>query len=241
VTKLIETPCDALVWAADLHDAERLLSTALERFGDKVALATSVSAEDQVVTDLLCHLTQRPRIFTLDTGRLPQETYDTIAATEERYGIRIKVLFPDCAEVRAMVDEHGLNLFHKSVELRRRCCYVRKVLPLRRELATLKAWITGLRREQTLTRAGVERVEWDEANGLVKINPLADWDTQQVWDYIREHDVPYNPLHDRGYPSIGCAPCTRAVRCTEELRAGRWWWEAPEHKECGLHRADQRR
>lgn len=225
-------------WASELDAAlpEQLLSNALSRFGDRVALATSLSAEDQVVTDLLCRLTPHPRVFTLDTGRLPQETYDAIAATEERYGIRIKLLFPDRQEVEAFLAEHGPNAFYRGEDLRKRCCHLRKVLPLRREQATLDAWITGLRREQSVTRAQVAKVEWDADSRLVKINPLADWTLHQVWDYIRAHDIPYNALHDRGYPSIGCAPCTRAVRCTEDIRAGRWWWERPEHKECGLHR-----
>jgi phosphoadenosine phosphosulfate reductase len=148
------------------------------------------------------------------------------------------VLFPDPRDVEAMVNRHGPNLFLQSVELRKECCRVRKVLPLRRELAALDAWVTGLRREQADTRIGLDRIEWDDANGLYKVNPLADWTTEQVWEYIRAHDVPYSRLHERGYPSIGCAPCTRAVDPGEDLRAGRWWWELPEHKECGLHWKD---
>ena len=177
-------------------------------------------------------------IFTLDTGRLPQETHDALDATRKRYGITIDVLVPDRAELEAMVREHGSNLFYASIENRKRCCHVRKVAPLRRKLGQLDAWICGLRREQAATRTAIERVEWDEANGLVKLNPLADWTTEQVWDYIRRYDVPSNPLHARGYPSIGCSPCTRAVAPGEDIRAGRWWWETPEQKECGLHVVD---
>lgn len=219
---------------------EALLALLAGRFGPRMALATSLGAEDQVLTDMLCKQASNPQVFTLDTGRLPPETYDTIDATNRRYGIRIEMLFPDREQVERMVREGGPNLFYDSVENRKRCCFVRKVEPLRRKLATLDAWITGLRREQAVTRAEVPPVQWDEGNGLIKVNPLADWTTEQVWDYIRRHDVPYNPLHDKGYPSIGCAPCTRAVAPGEDLRAGRWWWEQPEHKECGLHVVDGR-
>ena len=215
--------------------AEGFVLHVARRFGDRVALSSSLGAEDQVLTDMVCRLTPRFRIFTLDTGRIPEETYDVIAATNERYGIRITVLFPDREEVESMVNKEGPNLFYRSVEARRLCCRVRKVLPLRRQLKELGCWMTGLRRKQSTTRTALRRVEWDEANGLVKANPLVDWTTKQVWDYIREHKVPYNRLHDLGYPSIGCAPCTRAVSAGEDLRSGRWWWELPDHKECGLH------
>jgi len=222
--------------------ADRLLATVLDRFGDRIALASSMSCEDQVVTDMLCGISPADelRIFTIDTGRLPQETYDVIEATHERYGVRFKVLFPERHEVEEMVAEGGVNLFYDSVEARKRCCHVRKVIPLQRELASLDAWITGLRREQSVTRTDVERVEWDEANGLVKINPLADWSEDRVWEYIRRKNVPYNRLHDRGFPSIGCAPCTRSIAKGQDPRSGRWWWEQPEHRECGLHVVDGR-
>jgi len=212
-----------------------LLERAVERFGPRAALATSLAAEDQVVTDMLCRACATPRIFTLDTGRLPQETHDTIAATNARYGIRIRVLFPDRHDVEELVADGGPNLFYGSVAARKRCCHVRKVVPLQRELATLDAWITGLRREQALTRRAIEPIAWDEANGLVKVSPLADWTEEQVWAYIHVHDVPYNRLHDEGYRSIGCAHCTRPVEPGDDVRAGRWWWETPEQKECGLH------
>jgi len=220
--------------------AEGLLAAVLRRFGERAALASSLGAEDQVVTDMLCRIVPGPAIFTLDTGRLPPETYDAIEATRRRYGVKIEVLFPDRAEVEAMVTEAGPNLFYASVEARRRCCQVRKVAPLRRKLAGLEAWITGLRRGQSPTRQSVARVEWDEVHGLIKVNPLADWTSEQVWEYLRRHDVPYNRLHNLGYPSIGCAPCTRAVPPGEDARSGRWWWERADQKECGLHVVDGR-
>lgn len=216
-------------------DAPGVLRYAVRRFGHRVALATSLGAEDQVLTHMIAGMDPAPAIFTLDTGRLPEETCELIEATRRRYGLAIEVLFPDREDVEALVNEAGPNCFRRSLELRKRCCHVRKVLPLRRKLASLDAWITGLRREQAPTRAGLPVAEWDEPNGLVKFNPLADWTAEGVWDYVREHNVPYNALHDRGYPSIGCAPCTRAVEPDEDIRAGRWWWESPEHKECGLH------
>jgi phosphoadenosine phosphosulfate reductase len=215
--------------------AEELLAYALDRYGDRVALASSFGAEDQVVTDMLARRSKLARVFTLDTGRLPQETYDVLDATRKKYGLTIRVLFPDREQVEAMVAEQGVNLFYQSIENRKRCCEVRKVIPLKRELATLDAWITGLRREQSAARQQVQRVSWDEGNGLLKFNPLADWTWDEVWTYIRKNDVPYNALHDRHYPSIGCAPCTRAVADGEDPRGGRWWWEQDQQRECGLH------
>lgn len=216
-------------------EPRELLAAVLERFGDRVALASSFGAEDQVLTDLLCGLTARPQVFTLDTGRLPEETYQLFEQTEARYGIRIEVLFPDADAVSRMVDEHGINLFRDSVENRKLCCRIRKVLPLQKRLSGLDAWICGLRKEQSVTRREMEPVEWDDQFGLIKINPLADWSTEQVWDYVERRQVPTHALHAKGYPSIGCAPCTRAVAPGEDIRSGRWWWEQPEHKECGLH------
>jgi phosphoadenosine phosphosulfate reductase len=216
-----------------------ILRWALDRFHPRIALASSFQAEESVLIDMLFRLRGSAfRVFTLDTGRLNQETYDCMDAIRERYGIQIEVFFPDAARVESMVREHGLNLFYRSVELRRLCCGVRKVEPLGRALAGLDAWITGLRREQAVTRSGVAKIEFDsDHGGILKINPLADWTREQVWDYVRKNALPYNRLHDQGYPSIGCAPCTRAVRPGEDLRAGRWWWESPESKECGLHLA----
>ena len=216
-----------------------IVSWALAHFGaDKVALASSLGAEDQVLTDMLFKISSAPTIFTLNTGRLPQETLDCLKATEAKYGFRCKVFEPDAAAVNKMVTEKGLDLFYESVENRKLCCHVRKVEPLKRALKGLKAWICGLRREQSVTRANLNIIEWDQANGLYKINPLIDWTEKQVWDYIHTNKVPYNKLHDQGYPSIGCAPCTRAVKPGEDVRAGRWWWEHPDKKECGLHFKD---
>ncbi len=217
---------------------DEFLGFVWNHFGDKIALASSLSAEDQVITHILCGITKKPRIFTLDTGRLPQKTYDVIEATYKKYGLRIKMLFPDAKSVEEMINNDGPNLFYDSIEARKKCCFVRKVAPLRQELSTLDAWVTGLRRDQAATRSDVERIEWDEANGLVKINPLADWSNDNVWKFIRDNNVPYNLLHDDGYPSIGCEPCTRGVAEGEDIRSGRWWWEKPEQKECGLHVVD---
>jgi phosphoadenosine phosphosulfate reductase len=220
---------------AERLEAQDIVRLVHQRFGRKVALSSSFGAEDMVLIDMLMKVDPRARIVTLDTGRLPQETYNVMDAVRERYGAAIEIFFPQAEAVQAMVAEHGLNLFYHSVENRKLCCGVRKMEPLRRALAGLDAWMTGLRREQSVTRTDVHAVEWDESNKLVKVNPLADWTRDDVWRYIREHNVPYNALHDRGYPSIGCLPCTRAVQPGEHERAGRWWWEHPETKECGLH------
>jgi phosphoadenosine phosphosulfate reductase len=219
----------------DSLDAAGMLGAVAAEFGERIAFATSFGAEDQVITHLLSKLEKRVQIFTLDTGRLHQETYNIMEQTRKHYGINIKVLVPDTRVLEKLLSDNGPNLFYESVELRKRCCYVRKVEPLRRKLAELDAWICGLRREQAITRNTLERIEWDEANGLVKINPLADWTNEKLWEFIRENHIPYNVLHDRGYPSIGCAPCTRPIDNGEDIRAGRWWWEHPATKECGLH------
>jgi len=216
-------------------DAAGLLDKMAEQFGGKTAFATSFGAEDQVITHLLSQIEKPVQIFTLDTGRLPQETYNVMEQTRRHYNINIEVLVPDSGQLEKLLYEHGPNLFYKSVELRKQCCHVRKVEPLRRKLAGLDAWICGLRREQGVTRNALERIEWDESNGLIKINPLADWTNEQLWKFIRENHVPYNVLHDRGYPSIGCGPCSRPIYKGEDIRAGRWWWEHPATKECGLH------
>ena len=216
---------------------KEILAWTFEVYHPRVALACSFQAEESVLIDMMHSLRGSDfRIFTLDTGRLNQETYDCMDAIRERYGVRPEVFFPDAARVEGMVHEHGLNLFYKSVEFRKMCCGIRKVEPLNRALKELDAWMTGLRREQAVTRADVRKVEIDKDHGgIIKINPLADWSHKQVWDYIRANNLPYNKLHDLGYPSIGCAPCTRAIQPGEDIRAGRWWWENPETKECGLH------
>jgi phosphoadenosine phosphosulfate reductase len=214
---------------------EAVLRWAQATFGDQVAMATSLGAEDQVLTAMVAEATPTLAIFSLDTGRLFQESYELWQLTEKTYGLRIRQMFPNQAAVETMVREHGINLFYDSVENRKLCCGVRKIEPLRRALSGLKAWITGLRREQSVTRESLPVVQWDAANGLIKINPLWSWTQDQVWDYIKARQVPYNSLHDKGFLSIGCASCTRAVKPGEDLRAGRWWWENPEQKECGLH------
>jgi len=214
--------------------AQEVLEWAIRKFGSKVALASSFGAEDIVLIDMLAKLSGKVKVFTIDTGRLHQEMYNLMDTIREKYDIPIEVHFPT-EEVEEMVKKHGLNLFYKSAELRTLCCHVRKVEPLKRALSGLDAWITGLRREQAPTRASTKKVEIDHANGgIVKINPLTDWNSQQVWTYIRENNVPYNALFDQGYTSIGCVPCTRPIKPGEDPRAGRWWWEKGA-KECGLH------
>ncbi|MCM8792511.1 MAG: phosphoadenylyl-sulfate reductase [Candidatus Omnitrophica bacterium] len=218
------------------NTAEEILRWANENFGSKVAIASSFGAEDVVLIDMMLKINPKCRIFTLDTGRLPQETYNVIESIKEKYKVNIDFYFPDRKKVEEMVNNYGPNLFYNSVELRRLCCNVRKVEPLNRALKGLSAWICGLRREQSITRQEIKKVEIDNVHHqIIKINPLADWKEKQVWDYIRENNVPYNVLHDRGYPSIGCLPCTRAIKPGQDIRWGRWWWESPEHKECGLH------
>lgn len=215
---------------------QSVLQWAVEEYGSKVSLACSFGAEDVVILDALVKMDLRARVFVLDTGRLHEETYAVMDRCRKRYGIEFDVFSPDAGQLQSMLRMKGPNPFFTSVENRKECCSIRKVEPLRRALQGQRAWITGLRREQAVTRYGLAKVELDlEHGGIVKINPIADWTEGQVWEYIRSNDVPYNELHDRGFPSIGCAPCTRAVQPGEDIRAGRWWWEAPEHKECGLH------
>jgi len=200
-----------------------------------VALASSLGAEDMVLTDTILTSGLPIAIFTLDTGRLPQETLELLARIRHRYAHDIEVYRPEAQEVDRYVGEFGQNAFYESVELRKACCHIRKVEPLARALAGREAWLTGLRRAQSATRADAPLREFDAVHGMVKCNPLADWSESQVWAYIRERNVPYNALHDRGYPSIGCEPCTRAIRPGEDVRAGRWWWESNDSRECGLH------
>ena len=200
--------------------------------------ASSLAAEDMVLTDLILRAKLPIRIFTLETGRLHQETLGMLDRVREVYGYDIEPFRPDPAAVDAYVQQNGLNAFYDSVEMRKECCRIRKVDPLNRALAGQRAWITGQRRSQSATRTELHVQEDDAAHGMAKFNPLADWSEEDVWHYIRSNNVPYNPLHDRGYPSIGCEPCTRAIQPGEDVRAGRWWWENPESKECGLHVVD---
>ncbi len=199
------------------------------------AFANSLGAEDMVLTDLIVKAGLPIEIFSLDTGRLPLETYDLMAAVQTHYGLKLKIYFPQASTVEDYVRANGINAFYESIELRKGCCYVRKVEPLQRALAGKQAWITGMRAQQAATRDGLAVRLFDEANGLEKFNPLSDWTEKEVWTYIKQNGVPYNALHDKFYPSIGCAPCTRAISLGEDVRAGRWWWENADTKECGLH------
>lgn len=217
-------------------EPEDVLTFLLNEYKGKTALASSLGAEDQALTDMICRTDKSVRIFTLDTGRLFQETYNLIEKTNKKYGISIEIFFPDSSQVEKMVKEKGINLFYESVENRKLCCNIRKQEPLKRAFKGLELWICGLRRGQSITRYSTPLAEWDEANNLIKINPLYDWTEKQVWDYIKKNNVPYNVLHDQEFPSIGCQPCTRAVKHGGDIRSGRWWWEEPENKECGLHK-----
>ncbi|MCW3806490.1 phosphoadenylyl-sulfate reductase [Plebeiibacterium marinum] len=213
-----------------------VISYFLEKYDDKIALASSLGAEDQVLTQMILSVNNNARIFTLDTGRLFPETYDLIDRTNKRYKTKLEVYFPKSENVQKMVVQKGINLFYDSIENRKECCYNRKLEPLKRAFEGLDAWICGLRADQSVTRTDIQIVEWDENNNILKINPLANWSEKDVWDYIKENGIPYNPLHDKDFPSIGCQPCTRAVLEGEDIRAGRWYWENPDTKECGLHK-----
>jgi phosphoadenosine phosphosulfate reductase len=216
---------------ATLKDTLRAIAAEFQ----PVALANSLGAEDMVLTDLIVTEGLGIEIFSLDTGRLPAETYDLMAEVDSRYGLKLKLYYPNHESVEILTRNHGINPFYDSVELRKACCHARKVQPLQRALAGKQAWITGLRAQQAVSRANLPEREFDADNGLEKFNPLATWSEKEVWAYIRLHGVPYNKLHDQFYPSIGCAPCTRPVAIGEDVRAGRWWWENPDSKECGLH------
>ncbi len=220
------------------HDAEAILRWAGETYGKRVVLASSFGPEDVVLIDLISRSETNIDVFMLDTGRLHPETYELVERVRNQYKIGVSILFPAPEDVEPMVSENGVNGFYQSVDARKACCGARKLKPLVRALAGREAWITGLRREQNITRTDTKVVELDLMHGgLVKINPLVDWTKDQVWTYIEHHNVPYNPLHDRGFASIGCAPCTRAIQAGEDERAGRWWWEQKDSRECGLHPA----
>jgi phosphoadenosine phosphosulfate reductase len=215
--------------------AEALVEWAAVNFGSSAGLASSFGVEDMVLMDMICKTEPRITIFTLDTGRLPEETYRVMDEARFKYNAKIEVYFPDSKRIEDMVGQHGMNLFYDSVENRKMCCGVRKVESLNRALKDKKAWLTGLRRDQIFTRADTAKITVDsDHGGILKISPLADWTSDQVWDYVRANKVPYNRLHDQGFPSIGCEPCTRAVKVGEDPRSGRWWWEQGV-KECGLH------
>ena len=217
-------------------DPKQILKRCAELFKGNLAFASSLGFEDQLITHFIATEKLPIGIFTLDTGRLFPETYDLIEITNARYKINIRVMFPDAKDVEEMVNSKGVNLFYESVENRKLCCYIRKTKPLIRALEGLDAWVTGLRREQSVTRVNMQIVEWDAMHGLVKINPLLKWTAKEVEDFVRRENIPYHKLHDQGFPSIGCQPCTRAVKPGDDIRSGRWWWELPEQKECGLHK-----
>jgi len=214
---------------------DEVLSYLSDKYGNRLAFASSLGLEDQVLTYYLSKIGSQAKIFTLDTGRLFPETLDLLDKTNKRYDANIEVFFPDPVRVEEMVNSKGINLFYESIENRKLCCHIRKILPMKRALKGIDIWITGLRAEQSVTRKGLTMVSWDENFGLIKVNPLINWTEEDAWQLIREHDIPYNPLHDKGYPSIGCLPCTRAIEPGQDIRSGRWWWEQPDHKECGLH------
>jgi phosphoadenosine phosphosulfate reductase len=225
----------ALSVLTEVADPSVVLAAVEARFGDRAAIATSFGVEDIVLMHLAKAHAPSARFFTLDTGRLHQETYEVMDAFRRRFGVAIDVYAPETKAVEALVGAHGPMSFRDGVSERKACCAIRKLEPLKRALAGKAAWVTGLRREQADSRANVDVVSFDDAWGLWKFNPLAALTKADVWAYVREYRLPYNRLHDVGYPSIGCAPCTRAVAATEDDRAGRWWWEQLEHKECGLH------
>jgi len=218
-----KTPQDVIKWAIDnLHP--------------RLAIASSFGAEDVVIIDMTMKINPKARVFTLDTGRLNQETYDVMDQVREKYNINIEVMFPDQNEVEQMVRVNGMNLFYQSTGNRKLCCGIRKVHPLNKMLSKLDGWITGLRADQTDVRSTAQKIEIDgQHNNIIKINPIIEWTWEQTWDYIKKNNVPYNKLHDRGFPSIGCEPCTRAIKSGEPQGAGRWWWESDGQKECGLH------
>jgi len=224
----------------DSQSSEQVLGYALEKFHPRIALSNSLQTEDMVVLDIAWRIEPKVRVFTLDTGRLHQETYDMMDRVRDHYGVKLEVLFPDAAEVQAMVNAKGLNLFYESVENRHECCGLRKVKPLQKALAGLDAWVTGLRRDQWASRTNIQKIEIDAANGgIIKFNPIADWTQELLDEYVKAHNVPRHALYSKGFTSIGCLPCTRATQPGENPRAGRWWWEQEGQKECGLHVREQ--
>ena len=217
-----------------IEQVKTLLAEAVRDFSP-VTFSNSLGAEDMVLTDIIAQHQPDIEMFSLDTGRLPQQTCDLMQEVRKRYSVPLKIYFPDSARVDAYVTLNGVNGFYDSVENRKACCHIRKVEPLKHALAGKRAWITGMRRDQAVTRGSMEVSSFDADHGLQKFNPLLDWINAEVWEYLKQNDVPYNRLHDKFYPSIGCAPCTRAVTPGEDIRSGRWWWENPQNKECGLH------
>jgi len=215
-----------------------MLDVIVKHYGDDLILASSLGLEDQLLTYHLVNINPKMRIFVLDTGRLNQETYDVLAKTKEKYNINYEIYFPDQNKVERLIANKGPNSFYESVENRKECCHIRKTESLDRVLKTAKAWITGLRKNQSVTRTDLKLCEYDQSRNMIKINPLINWSYEEIFNDIKRYEIPYNVLHEQGYPSIGCAPCTRAIQPGEDQRAGRWWWETPEQKECGIHIVD---
>jgi thioredoxin-dependent adenylylsulfate APS reductase len=224
--------------AVELDDKEpqEVIAWTLDRFGDRAAVCTSFQIDGMAILDMAWRIDPKVRVFAVDTGRMHQETYDLIDRVRERYEMNIEIYYPEAKELATFVSREGINPFYRSVPLRLRCCEIRKVNPLLKVLDGLDAWITGLRRDQWASRSNIRKVEIDgDHGGIAKVNPLADWTEEEVWEYIRANDVPYNALYDQGFTSIGCTPCTRPTREGEDKRAGRWWWEKNAPKECGIH------
>ncbi|MDE3236005.1 MAG: phosphoadenylyl-sulfate reductase [Bacteroidota bacterium] len=232
------TPTDtiaALKKTVESLSPEASLRFFQEQFPDEVTFSSSFSFEDQAITHMIAENAKDIKLFTLDTGRLFAETYSVWSSTLQRYNLPIKAYYPDLSLLEPFVEQNGPNAFYDSVENRKSCCYIRKVEPLQRALKGNKIWITGLRAEHSPARQDLEQLEWDEVNQIIKYHPLLHWNTDEVKSFINKESIPYNPLHDKGFISIGCAPCTRAIKVGEDFRAGRWWWEDNSKKECGLH------
>lgn len=225
----------SLTYQLDGLSLKESLAFIASEFAGRVTFSSSFSFEDQVITHAILERKLPISIFTLDTGRLFAETYSVWSSTNERYQTKIKAYYPDQASLEIFIEDNGPNSFYESVTNRKSCCYIRKVEPLKRALAGNSIWVTGLRAEHSTERHDLPLLEWDDANNIIKFHPILHWKTGEVLDYIRKFNIPYNPLHDRGFVSIGCAPCTRAVKEGEDFRAGRWWWENAAEKECGLH------
>jgi len=219
-------------------DKIKLLEKALEDIVDryeKISFSSSLGAEDMVLSHIIAKNNYPIEVFTLDTGRLHEETYHLMQKVQDTYDNQLKIVFPEASDLESFVNSQGINAFYQSIDSRKSCCQIRKVEPLRRALKNREVWITGLRRQQAVTRGAIETFGWDESMQINKLNPMLEWTHNDVWQFIKDNDVPYNALHDKGFPSIGCSPCTRAITVGEDERAGRWWWESPETKECGLH------
>lgn len=235
MSKPLQNQVSRIAEIAKLLSIEEVISRLTTEFPNEVTFSTSFSYEDQLITDKILSNQLPVNIFTLDTGRLFEETYSCWSATNQRYQTKISAYYPDHHLLEPFVAEHGPNSFFESVDQRKECCFIRKVEPLKRALNGNSIWITGIRAEHSNNRHDMPQIEWDESNQIIKYHPLLHWTTQEVKDYINKYNIPYNILHDRGFVSIGCAPCTRAIRQGEDFRAGRWWWEDNTKKECGLH------